>query len=181
MNLETNRLLLRKLTIPDAERIEELAGDFDVAKTTLTIPFPYPKGSAVEFINSMLQAEQQERLVMFAVIEKNTNSLIGIINISIAHSHKRGELAYWVGKPYWGCGYGTEAAKVVMEYGFKHLDLNKIYAQAFTTNPGSWRIMEKIGLNYEGTLKQHVFRFNENYDLAQYGLLREEYLNKIKR
>ncbi|MEK3990379.1 MULTISPECIES: GNAT family N-acetyltransferase [Robertmurraya] len=95
--------------------------------------------------------------------------------ISIHSTFNRGELAYWVGKPYWGQGYGTEAAKALLRYGFEVLQLNRIYAQSFTTNPGSWRIMEKIGLKYEGTLRQHASRFGEYYDLAQYGILKEEF------
>ncbi|WP_442593763.1 GNAT family N-acetyltransferase [Neobacillus sp. D3-1R] len=173
--IETNRLLLRTLNTNDSERIEELAGDYDVAKTTLTVPHPYPGGSAKNFIESVLEAEKSGRLVIFAIIEKEQQQLIGIINLSVNPTYRRGELAYWVGKPYWGKGYGTEAAKSLLAFGFEELNLNKIFAQSFTNNPGSYKIMEKIGLKYEGTLKQHVARFGEFYDLAHYGILREEY------
>lgn len=57
MTLSTERLILRKLEATDAERIEELAGDFEVAKTTLNIPHPYPKGSALAFIHSVIESE----------------------------------------------------------------------------------------------------------------------------
>lgn len=175
MTLSTERLLLRNLHIDDAQRIEQLAGEYDVAKTTLNIPHPYPKGSAAIFIQSVIDSESKGILVTNAIIEKETDQLIGMMTLKIHQAFQRGELGYWVGKPYWGKGYGTEAAKALVKYGFEDLQLNKIYAQAFTTNPGSWRIMEKIGLKYEGTLRQHVSRFGEYYDLAQYGLLREEY------
>ncbi|WP_430109409.1 GNAT family N-acetyltransferase [Paenibacillus sp. B1-33] len=89
--------------------------------------------------------------------------------------HNRGELAYWIGKPYWGKGYGTEAAQATLPYGFEQLKLQKIFAEAYTSNPGSWRIMEKIGLNYEETLKQHMCRFGQYHDLAFYGLVKDEY------
>ncbi|WP_108670354.1 GNAT family N-acetyltransferase [Peribacillus acanthi] len=176
--LETERLLLRPLTTIDSERVEELASDYDVAKTTLTIPYPYPKGSAMHFITSVLEMEKDGKLAIFAIVDKGTNDLIGIINMNLSLVYQRGELAYWVGKSYWGQGYGTEAAKVVMKYGFEELGLNKVFAQSFTNNPGSWKIMEKIGLKYEGTLKQHVVRFGEFHDLAHYGLLKEEYLQE---
>lgn len=175
MTLVTERLILRKLEATDAYRIEKLAGDHEVAKTTLNIPHPYPEGSAVAFIHSALESERTGKLITRAIIEKETNELIGLMAISIHSTFNRGELAYWVGKPYWGQGYGTEAAKAVLQYGFKVLELNRIYAQSFTTNPGSWRIMEKIGLKYEGTLRQHVSRFGQYYDLAQYGILKEEF------
>ncbi|MEC5424767.1 GNAT family protein [Virgibacillus sp. C22-A2] len=173
--LETKRLLLRPLTIDDSGRIEELAGDYDVAKSTLNIPHPYPKGSAIQFIESIFNAEKNNKILMFAITEKELQLLIGLININLSSPYNRGELAYWVGKQYWGKDYGTEATKKVMEYGFNHLNLNKIFAASFTSNPGSWRIMEKVGLKYEGTLKQHVARFGQFYDLAYYGLLKEEF------
>jgi len=175
MTLSTKRLILRKLAPNDANIIEELAGDYDVAKTTLNIPHPYPEGSAVVFIHSVLESEDNGQLATCAITIQETGELIGIIAIRVNKTFNRGELGYWVGKPYWGQGYGTEAAKALLQYGFEELKLNRIYAQAFTTNPGSWRIMEKIGLTHEGTLRQHVSRFGEFYDLAQYGMLKKEY------
>jgi [ribosomal protein S5]-alanine N-acetyltransferase len=175
---DTERLKLRPLDVGYSQIIEELAGEYDVAKTTLTIPHPYPKDSARNFIENVLDAENKGELVIFAITLKETEKLIGMINIKLSSRHSRGELGYWIGKPFWGEGYGTEAAKFVLEFGFKELKLNKVYAQSFTDNPGSWRVMEKIGLKYEGTLKQHVYRFEKFYDLAQYGLSKEEYLSK---
>jgi len=178
--LETERLLLRTLTSDDSDRIEELAGDYDVAKSTLNIPHPYPKGSAVQFIDNILISEKNNKIAMFAITLKESRLLIGLANLNLAASHKRGELAYWVGKQYWGKGYGTEAVEALLEYGFNQLNLNRIFAASFTSNPGSWRVMEKIGLKYEGTLKQHVARFGNYYDLAYYGLLKDEYEKENK-
>lgn len=174
--IETERLYLRSLNVSDADRVEELASVYDVAKTTLNIPHPYPKDSAKEFIERVNADEENGEIVSFAVIKKDSDSLIGIINIKLSPSHKRGELGYWIGKPYWGEGYCTEAARALLPFGFADLDLNKIIAAALTSNPGSWRVMEKIGLTYEGTLKQHVYRFDKFFDLVTYGLLKEEFL-----
>ncbi|WP_078382247.1 GNAT family N-acetyltransferase [Sutcliffiella halmapala] len=169
---ETKRLLLRPLQKEDAHRIEELASDYELAKTTLTVPHPYPQGGAVEFIESTSKAKD---LLLYAIVVKESNSLIGLINIKLTSVYERGELGYWVGRPYWGQGFGTEAAKSIIDYGFEELNLNKIYAGAFTDNPGSWRIMEKVGMKYEGTWKQHAKRFGRYVDLAYYGLLKEDY------
>jgi [ribosomal protein S5]-alanine N-acetyltransferase len=174
-NLETERLILRKLTTEDSEQVESLASDYDVAKTTLTIPHPYPKGSAKEFISNINKAQEEEKIVIYAITKKDDSSLIGIINLSLQKIYDRAELAYWVGKPYWGKGYGTEAAKALLEYGFEELNLNRIFAASFTNNPGSWRIMEKIGLKHEGVLRQHLKKREEYVDLTYYGLIKEEY------
>lgn len=173
--IETERLTLRSLQLDDALVIEKLAGDYNVAKITLSIPHPYPKGSAKNFITHMLQSETDKKVVIFSIIDKNNNELLGVMNLNLYHIHKRGELAYWIGRPYWGNGFGTEAAKALLHYGFNELHLNKIFAAAFTNNPGSWRIMEKIGMKHEGTFKQHVVKSGEPMDLTYYGILLDEY------
>ncbi|MEA3318514.1 MAG: GNAT family protein [Bacillota bacterium] len=172
--IHTERLNLRPLKLQDADRVEELASDYELAKTTLNVPHPYPVGSAEDFIRSMWAAEEKG-LVVFAIVEKESDSLIGIINIKQTLSYQRGELGYWIGRPYWGKGYGTEAARATVEYGFDVLGLNKVFAGAFTENPGSWRIMEKVGMKHEGTWRQHAMRDGRFVDLAYYGLLREEF------
>jgi [ribosomal protein S5]-alanine N-acetyltransferase len=175
--IETERLRLRPLRFDDAPIIEELAGDYEVAKTTLTIPHPYPKGSAKDFIKSVLDAEKTGKIIIYALVERETDQFLGIINVSIQPQFKRGELAYWVGKRFWGKGFGTEAAKALVHFCFDKLELNKVFAASFIDNPGSWRIMEKIGLSYEGTLKQHVARDGEYKDLCYYGILKKNYHN----
>lgn len=179
--IETERLLLRPVTPEDGDRVEELAGDYDVAKTTLNIPYPYPAGGGKEFIKSVLESEKNGKIAIFAITDKEKRNLLGLINLNIAIAHQRGELGYFIGKLYWGMGYGTEAGRAILSYGFNELDLNKIYAAAFTSNPGSWRIMEKIGLKHEGTHKQHVSRSGEFFDLAYYGLVKEDYLKEAKQ
>ncbi|WP_433747595.1 GNAT family N-acetyltransferase [Falsibacillus pallidus] len=174
--METERLALQPLHLKYADRVEELANDYDVAKTTLGMPYPYPKGGAKAFIEDRLAAEKDGGFVIYAITLKETDEFIGMITFTINERHKRCEFAYWLGKEYWGNGYGTEAAKRMLDLAFNELNLNKVYAQAFAGNPGSWRVMEKIGMTYEGKLRQHVSRFDEYHDLVQYGLLREEYL-----
>lgn len=172
--METERLLLRKLKMQDATKIEEYAGDYQVAKTTLSIPHPYPKGGGISFIQAVERSQKYGKLVLFALEEKSSGQFVGVINLNFIKPHRRAELAYWIGTPFWGKGYGTEVAKKVVEYGFNELNLNKIHAMAFLNNPGSWRIMEKIGMQREGLLRQHIVRFNEVHDVLYYGILRQD-------
>lgn len=175
---KTERLVLRPLQLKDAERVEELAKDYDVAKTTLNIPHPYPAGGAKEYIQRVTEAEKNGEIVCLAITQKENETFLGIINIKEDVKHHRGELGYWIGKPYWGQGYCTEAVKALIPFSFEELKLNKLFATAFTANQGSWKVMEKSGLKYEGTLKQHVHRSGRYFDLAYYGLLREDYLKE---
>ncbi|MEH7524921.1 GNAT family N-acetyltransferase [Bacillus sp. JJ1503] len=175
--LDGKRIILRSLTLEDAEKIEEYASDYEIAKTTLYIPHPYPKGSARDFIAKVLEAEQKGEAVTFAIISKKDHGFIGLISIGQVMEHRRGELGYWVGKPFWGKGYGTEAARLVIKYGFEILNLNRIYAAAFKSNPGSWRIMEKCGMKHEGVFRNHVVKDGKAIDLTYYSILKEEYMN----
>ncbi len=141
----------------------------------MNIPHPYPKGGGKEFITSILKAEKNGKIAIFAITLKENNSLIGLINISGANTNKRAEVGYWIGKPFWGKGYGTEAAQAVIKYGFEVMEHNRIYALAFTDNPGSWRIMEKVGMKHEGVLRQDAMRDERPVDLTCYAIVREEY------
>lgn len=171
----TGRLKLRKLRPEDAFLIEKYASNYDVAKTTLNIPHPYPKGSGKEFVKHMLAAHEQGTNFTFAVEENEQQQLIGLVGISVTPEFNHGELGYWIGKPFWGKEYGTEAAKEIVRYGFEQLHLHRIYARAFAHNPASWKVMEKVGMTYEGTLREHVFRWGEYYDTVFYGMLKSEF------
>ena len=65
-----------------------------------------------------------------------------------------------------------EAARAVIEFGFQQLSLNRIVAYAMTKNPASSRVMEKIGMTYEGTFPQHVRKWDDYEDLVAYGIVR---------
>ena len=172
---ETKRLILREVQLDDAILVEKYASDDTLAKTTLNIPSPYPKGSGKDFLAHTMKSQKAGKLRTLAVILKETNALIGLMSIGINHTFKHGELGYWIGVPFWGKGYGTEAAGKMLEIGFHELKLNKIFAQAFSTNPGSYRIMEKVGLKREGVLKEHVYRLNAFHDIVVYGMIAKDF------
>jgi ribosomal-protein-alanine N-acetyltransferase len=146
--LLTERLLLRPFTLDDAPIVQQLAGDREIASTTLNIPHPYEDGMAEEWIST-----HQERF-------------------------DRGELANWIGKPFWGEGYCTEAAEAVLDYGFSVLGLNRIYAHHLSRNPASGRVMEKIGMRYEGCLRGHVKKWDVFEDIKVYAIMRSEYVRQ---
>ena len=173
--LETERLLLRFFEFSDAERVRELAGDREIADTTLNIPHPYEKGMAEEWISSHQIKFESGECVHFAIIVKATHELIGAIGLMIDKGFNRAALGYWIGKEYWNKGYCTEAARAVLEYGFRQLFLHKITSSHFTRNPSSGRVMRKIGMKKEGVFKEHVVKGDEYEDLVIYGILRKEW------
>ncbi|QKS45603.1 GNAT family N-acetyltransferase [Paenibacillus cellulosilyticus] len=173
--------MLRTLELDDAEQIRELAGDYDIAKSTLNIPHPYPEGAAEEFIKRTHESFKEGNNYHFAIVRKLDDKLLGTIALGITPKHKRAELAYWIGKPYWGQGYMTEAGIGMMKFGFDDLDLNRICAHAFSTNLASSRVMQKIGMTYEGTLVQHVYKWEQYYDLVAYGIVKQTYQELVAR
>jgi ribosomal-protein-alanine N-acetyltransferase len=173
--LETNRLILRPFNLSDANAVEELANHHLIADTTLNIPHPYPKGAASDWITRLGEHSENNTSHTFAVTAKENGELLGSMTIRY-EKYNKAELAYWIGVPFWGKGYATEAATRLLQYGFEEKQLNKIFAAAFTRNPASSKVMEKIGMTYEGTFKQHVQKNGQFEDLAFYALLKDEYM-----
>jgi RimJ/RimL family protein N-acetyltransferase len=114
----------------------------------------------------------------FALVRKADQNFIGMIGLHVREDHKRGEVGYWIGLPYWNQGYATEAAQRIVDFGFGQIGLNRIHAQHFASNPASGRVMQKIGMKHEGVLRQHFIRFDETRDAVCYGILRDEWENQ---
>ena len=175
MQLETERLILRPPSLLDVPRCCELGGEFEVAKGTLTMPHPYTEEAAAAFIDSTKLGWEKLSPCIFAIVHKDAQALIGMIGVHTRAEHKHADLGYWIGIPYWNQGYATEAAQRAVDWGFQQLGLNRLYAEHFGTNPASGRVMQKIGMKYEGTLRQHYIRFGEVQDAVIYGILRSEW------
>ncbi|QGR00035.1 N-acetyltransferase [Paenibacillus psychroresistens] len=174
---ETERLVLRPFELTDASKVQELAGDKEVAKTTLSIPYPYPDGAAESWIRGCNERSKDGSGFPFALVDKDKHLLIGCMSINVSIPHKRGELAYWLGRPFWGNGYATEAAMCLVAFGFKELELNKIWAAAMTKNPASTNVMKKLGMKFEGEFKKHILKWNEFEDVIYYGMTKDDYDN----
>lgn len=173
--LETERLVLRAFTLADAKRVQELAGVFEVADTTGQMPHPYLDGMAEDWIMGQAEEFREGSAITFAITQKKNGEVIGAIGLTLNAHHKRAEMGYWLGVPYWNCGYTTEAARAVLRYAFQQLGLVRVYASHFARNPASGRVMQKAGMRYEGTLRQHFIRWTEPEDMVYYGILKEEW------
>ena len=171
--LQSTRLLLRTLVLSDALDVQRLAGDRDVASTTSHIPHPYGDGMSEEWISSRLAAGEQ---AVFAVARQSDHAFLGVIGLILNQTDSNAEMGYWIGKPYWNQGYGTEAAGAVLKYAFEQLGLNRVFAAHYRRNLASGRIMEKIGMTYEGRLRQHLKKWDNFEDMEYYGILKSEYL-----
>lgn len=176
--IKTDRLILRGFKLSDASQVQELAGDTKIAEMTLAVPHPYETGMAETWISTHLSDLEKGTGVVFALVHQESDQLIGAMGLVINKTFHRAELGYWIGAPFWGNGYATEAALEVLNYGFTVMKLNKINATHMVHNPASGRVMEKIGMTTEGLLKQHVHKDGKFIDLAAYAILAENWQQK---
>jgi len=170
--LRTPRLLLRPFALADAPRVQELAGAPEVADTTLNMPYPYADGVAEAWIAGHADQFLYRTGVCYAVTLQGEPDICGCVSLGMTQPHRRAELGYWLGAPFWGRGYMTEAAAALVDYGFRGLSLHRITASHFARNPASGRVLEKIGMTREGLLRGHVFKDGMFEDLVVYGLMR---------
>jgi len=168
--LGTDRLLLRAFSRTDIPALIPLIGAREVAATTLRIPHPYSANHA-EFLFARLEGDNEIR---WAITLAPDGTLIGGLGLRLERDHNRGELGYWIGVPYWGNGYATEAARAVVQYGFATLNLQRIYASHFSNNPASGALLRKIGMQHEGSFRKHILKWGQYLDLETYALLKAE-------
>jgi [ribosomal protein S5]-alanine N-acetyltransferase len=169
--LRTARLVLRPLETTDAPAIQRLAGEREIALNTLVIPHPYPDGVAEAWIEEQKQQGELDRMYNFAI---DDGGLIGIAGLTMK-GERIAELGYWIGVPFWGRGYASEAAAEVIRFGFEDCGMHRIFACHYARNPASGRILQKVAMTREGTLRQHILKWGEFLDVVYYGLLREEW------
>lgn len=169
--LETERLRIRPYSDADIPELLPLIGTREVAATTLRIAHPYTEQDARDFFKL---AEEPGKLWL-AITLRADGRQIGGIGLRIEPQHQHAELGYWLGAPYWGQGYATEAAQEMLRYGFDNLELHRIFATHFKQNAASGNILKKIGMQYEGCQREHLLKWGEFVDSEMYGILRREW------
>jgi RimJ/RimL family protein N-acetyltransferase len=168
--IRTERLLLRSPVLADAASIALLAGDFDVASMTGTIPHPYSERMAVDWIESLHAGEEG---VAFAI--DRGGALIGCVGYRAADK-SHAEMGYWIGKPYWGMGYATEAARALILYAFGKERFDYLTVGHFRENPASARVIAKLGFEPSGEVLRDCAARNAKSRCLTYRLYRERAL-----
>ncbi|HST24705.1 MAG TPA: GNAT family N-acetyltransferase [Gaiellaceae bacterium] len=167
--LTTERLVLRPFEPSDAPVVQELCSAREIAATTLLIPHPYRLEDAEAFIRSIESGTE------FAVTLA-AGTLVGAVALRVEPENSRAELGYWIGVPFWGNGYATEASRAVLDHGFGALGLNRIFALCFAENVGSRRVLERLGMRHEGTLRGHTLKWGDFRDDEAFGILASDWL-----
>ena len=143
--LKTERLVLRAPRFEDARRVAALINDRRIAENTARIPHPYSLADAFAFL---AQANRDPGAPSFLVTLAD-GTLVGGGGIHVV-SGRDPEPGYWIGVPYWGRGYATEAARALVDHAFTELGYERLACRARVSNPASRRVLEKCGFQWTG-------------------------------
>ncbi|MUK87872.1 GNAT family N-acetyltransferase [Ornithinibacillus sp. L9] len=171
--IATNRLLLRLFETSDALEVTRLCNNYNIYRNTLYLPYPYSNEDALSWIENHLSNFNNNKSYELAITDKATGKLYGAIALSNNQNFNNGEMAYWIGEEYWGNGYATEASKAMLDFAFHEKEYHKVFARHFNSNPASGRVLQKIGMNQEGILKDHITKENQYEDLVYYGIIKQ--------
>lgn len=172
--LETARLWLRWPQAADAAAIVRLAGEKAVAEMTAVLPHPYPVELAHDFVRDSRWANAEGRRLTLAVTPRaRPNEPIGMVAIT-CDKEPVPFLGYWIGRPHWGEGFASEAARALVDAYFAYAPGDELRASARVINPASQRVLEKCGFAPQGQgLKSFPARGGavpvEHYRLARAG------------
>jgi len=141
--LESERLILRPHRPTDMEAMAVWLGDFDVARMLARIPHPYSEEDAEAFIAREPSDEQ-----VFVIERKADGVFLGSVGINPPAGH---EIGYWLGKPFWGFGYASEAVQRLVTYAFEVFPVDAVRAGFFADNPASGHLLSKLGMRHNGS------------------------------
>lgn len=172
LTLQTPRLLLRKLTIEDAEDIFAYASDPQVTRYTLWDHHQSIKDTYEYLNNIAFKLYRSGKGMKWGIVEKESGKLIGTCSLHTETIHRRAELGYVLARDYWGRGLMTEAAQTAIAFGFHVMHLLRIQAYCAVENVGSAKVLEKSGMQFEGILHNYVFTKNRPWDVKMYAITR---------
>jgi [ribosomal protein S5]-alanine N-acetyltransferase len=167
MELRSGKILLLPWKEEDAAELAELANNRKVADMLRDgFPHPYTLVDAVSWIHSTIAVNNPPTLFAIKLDEK----LAGGIGILLKDNiyRKNVEIGYWIGESFWGKGIATEAVKLIVEYIFRNFNVVRIYAETFTSNKASSRVLEKNGFTCDGIFKKAIIKNDTLLDSCTY-------------
>lgn len=176
--LQTERLVLRALMIKDAISLRDLANNPVICRSRVWFPVPgyWSKGFAKWWIRDAAERYAAGTGAEFGIRLKGREELLGVIGFADRSAdHASTELGFVLDPRYWGKGYATEAAAMVVCYGFITLKLNRIYAEYRVSNPASARVLAKLGMQREGLMRQCAKKGKGFEDMVLMAVLREDW------
>lgn len=172
--LETERLLLRPVQAGDAPDVFDYARRPEVSKFLPWDPHKSEEES-LRWLTEDIPAKVDKGDLIYAVEHKESGKVIGVFDLHMDAENHKAELGYSLSPDFHREGYGTEASEAMIRHAFTVLGLHRIEAGCDVSNEPSWRLMERLGMKYEGTRRQDHY-FKEKYrDSKYYGLLKSDW------
>ena len=173
--LETERLLLRKMRLDDARAMFAYASDPEVTRYVLFETHRSIEDSRA-FLRYAEEGYERGDFGGWGLVLKDSGAFIGTCGVDVGYApeHARAELGYVLSRDHWGKGLMPEAIRAVIRFGFGRMELNRIQARCMAENTASARVMEKAGMTYEGTLREHELIKGAYRDMKFYSILRRE-------
>jgi ribosomal-protein-alanine N-acetyltransferase len=179
--IETDRLILRKLSVADADDMYDYSKDENVTKFLTWSPHP-DRYYTMDYIKFVQKKYKTGDFRDWAVIDKATGKMIGTCGFtSVDLQNKKAEIGYVYNSDFWGKGIATEALQKVIEFGFSKLDLNRIEGRFMVENTPSRHVMEKCGMTFEGVHRQFLLIKGKYRDVGFCAILRGEYENTERK
>ena len=172
--LETERLCLRPFTLADEPAVFALASDPEIARFVRFEAHRAPADTRA-FLESAFEHYKRGDPFALAILRRPDDRLIGSCGfVSQAPERHAAEIGYWLGKAYWGKGYAVEAVRALLRYGFEQMHLERVEAKCFVENRAGQRVIEKLGMKYEGTDRSEMIK-GEYPELNLYSVVRREW------
>ena len=137
------------------------------------LPYPYTEDDAKFYINEMLKADKNSVFAFAITTDNKVVGSIGVFRKDNIHS-RTAEMGYYIAESFWGKGLGTCAIKQTCQYVFNNTDILRIFAEPFSYNIASCRILEKSGFKCEGVLRSNAVKNNQILDMKMYSLLKTD-------
>lgn len=164
---------LRQWRADDAPGVPKYANNRKVSLCLRDrFPFPYREEDAREFLKRL--PAEEDGIALCIDVNGEVAGGIGLQRKEDVHRFVA-EFGYWLGEPFWGRGIVTEAIGAFVDFAFAKYPLHRLYAEVFSNNPASARVLEKNGFILEGRLKKHVFKNGELLDALVYAKTRESF------
>lgn len=179
IKIETERLILRALESEDAENMfQNWSNDPKVTKF-LTWPANKEIKMAEDILNIWKSQYEKSDFYQWGIVPKKFGQVIGTISVvELDERLKKVQIGYCIGQKWWNQGYTSEAFAAIISFLFEEVGVNRIEAMYDLRNPGSGKVMEKCGLQYEGTLRQAGWSNSGIGDMAMHSILASEYFKK---
>lgn len=172
--LESQRLILRPPRQGDIEAIAAWLGDFEVSRNLARVPYPYGEADAEDWVAR--RGRHGEGHYVFCILRKSDHLFMGSIGLHLENEGP--ELGYWLGKPFWGLGYASEAGRAVAQFAFGSLNAPFLRAGWFHDNPASGHVLAKLGARHNGSRMRHCRARGEPVLCHEMLLTKEAFLSK---